>query len=66
MQLVVLGGDGVVGPLLQVTGQNGSELAGPAFSPDGSRLYVSSQRARGGDALHGLGITYEISGPFHT
>jgi hypothetical protein len=66
LQLVVLGADGIVGPLLQVTDQTGSELAGPAFSPDGSRLYVSSQRARGGDPLHGLGDTYEIRGPFHS
>jgi secreted PhoX family phosphatase len=44
---------------MQVLNQSGSELAGPAFSPDGSRLYVSSQR--GGT---GSGITYEIAGPF--
>lgn len=42
--------------LMQVTGQEGSELTGPAFSPDGRRLYVSSQR--GGSAK--TGITYEI------
>jgi secreted PhoX family phosphatase len=40
----------------------GSELAGVAFNPDGTKLYVSSQR--GVDATHG--ITYEISGPFRT
>ena len=50
--------DGVVAPLLRVVGQDGSELAGPAFDPTGRRLYVSSQR--GG----GSGITYEIRGPF--
>ena len=58
MQLVILGGDGSVSPFLQVVGQDGSELTGPAFSPDGSRLYLSSQR---GD---GFGITYEVRGPF--
>ena len=58
MQLVTLGSDGSVAPFLQVTGQDGSELTGPAFSPDGGRLYFSSQR--GG----GFGITYEVAGPF--
>lgn len=37
-----------------------SELTGPAFSPDGSRFYVSSQR--GTDGINGM--TFEISGPF--
>jgi hypothetical protein len=50
--------NGVVSPLLRVVGQSGSELAGPAFDPRGTRLYVSSQRGGGG------GITYEITGPF--
>jgi secreted PhoX family phosphatase len=58
MELVMLTPDGVVAPFLRVVGQNGSELAGPAFDPSGRRLYVSSQR--GG----GAGITYEIRGPF--
>ena len=58
MELVMLTPDGVVAPFLRVTGQAGSELAGPAFDPSGRRLYVSSQRGGGG------GITYEISGPF--
>jgi secreted PhoX family phosphatase len=58
MELVMLTPDGVVAPLLRVVGQDGSELAGPAFDPTGRRLYVSSQR--GG----GSGITYEINGPF--
>jgi secreted PhoX family phosphatase len=47
-------------PLLQITGQNSSELTGLAFDPSGTRLYVSSQRGTGSG-----GITYEISGPFH-
>lgn len=38
--------------------QAGSELTGPVFDPSGRRLYFSSQRA------DGLGITYEVSGPF--
>jgi len=53
----------VVGPLVQVVGQTDTELAGPAFSPRGDRLYFSSQRARGRANL-GAGITYEVTGPF--
>jgi secreted PhoX family phosphatase len=65
MQLVLLRPGEVVGPLLQVVDQEGSELCGPAFSPRGDRLYFSSQRALGiPEILHGLGITYEVSGPF--
>jgi secreted PhoX family phosphatase len=48
-----------VTPFLRVLGQDGSELTGPAFTPDGSRLYFSSQR--GGP---GRGLTYEVTGPF--
>jgi len=35
-----------------------SEVTGPAFNPDGTRLYFSSQRA------FGVGAIYEVSGPF--
>jgi uncharacterized protein len=61
-QIVALTTDGAVVPLLQVTGHTRTELTGPAFSPDGSRLYFSSQWAPqpGGHR----GITYEVSGPF--
>lgn len=62
MQLCVILRDRSVRPLLQVVGQDDSELTGPAFSPDGRRLYFSSQRgARRG---HGKGITYELRLPF--
>jgi uncharacterized protein len=61
-QIVTLTADGKVVPLLQVTGHTQSELAGPAFSPDGTRLYFSSQWApQPGGAR---GITYEVTGPF--
>jgi secreted PhoX family phosphatase len=60
MQLVLLGYDGSVSPFLQVIGQNGSEITGPAFSPAGDRVYFSSQR--GGPSRNG--ITYEVTGPF--
>ncbi len=58
MQIVVLGTDGSVSPVVEVNGQNDSEITGPAFSPDGSRLYFNSQRG------NGVGITYEVRGPF--
>jgi secreted PhoX family phosphatase len=59
-QLVLITPDGVVSPLLEMD-QTRSELCGPAFDPTGRRLYVSSQR---GPTQGGIGITYEISGPF--
>jgi secreted PhoX family phosphatase len=50
--------------IAQCTGHVGSEITGPCFSPDGQRLYFSSQR--GPTTPLGLvaGITYEVSGPF--
>ena len=51
--------------LLQITG-GGSELAGPAFTPDGSRLIFSNQRGPNLPALPGFpnlpgtGATYEL------
>lgn len=62
MQLVVVEADGRSAPLLQLRGQPGSELTGPAFSPDGRFLYVSSQRGPAADGHHG--VTYAIAGPF--
>ena len=50
-------------PIIEVAGHKGSEATGLAFSPDMSRLYFSSQRGwRNGQP--GLGITYEVKGPF--
>ena len=63
MQLVIVRPNGEVWPFLQVTGQAGSELAGAAFDPSGTRLYFSSQRGPTGT---GSGITYEVRGPFRT
>ncbi len=61
MQIVVLSA-GKVLPLLQLAGHDRSEITGPAFSPDGSRLYFSSQRGQTGRVEDGM--TFEISGPF--
>lgn len=61
MQIVVLT-SGKVLPLLQVVDHDRSEITGPAFSPDGSRLYFSSQRGKTGNSEDG--VTFEITGPF--
>ncbi|MFT5395873.1 MAG: secreted PhoX family phosphatase [Gammaproteobacteria bacterium] len=45
--------------LVDVHGQDRSEITGPAFSPDGKRLYFSSQRGKTGRDKDG--ITYEIT-----
>lgn len=62
MQIVIIPKKGNAYPLLQVIGHDQSEITGPAFSPDGSRLYFSSQRGKTGKSEDG--ITFEISGPF--
>lgn len=62
MQIVILTKHGEAFPLLQVVGQDRSEITGPAFSPDGTRLYFSSQRGSTGQSEDG--ITFEITGPF--
>lgn len=56
LQIVVRTPRGRLQPIVQVTGQPDSELTGPALTPDGRRLYFSSQR--------GPGTTYEVEGPF--
>jgi secreted PhoX family phosphatase len=63
LQLVLLAdrnGQRIAAPFLQLYGHDGSEITGPAFSPDGSRLYFSSQRGRD----RKKGMTFEVSGPF--
>lgn len=49
-----------IAPFMRIVGQDASEVTGPAFSPDGTRLYLSSQR--GTDNVNGH--TYEIAGSF--
>ncbi|MFP5327394.1 MAG: alkaline phosphatase PhoX [Acidimicrobiia bacterium] len=74
LNICILAG-GQVAPLLEIVGHDGSEITGPAFSPDGSRLYFSSQRGPS-DFSRPLeessrqsnfarpGVTYEVTGPF--
>ncbi|MFC8077913.1 alkaline phosphatase PhoX [Streptomyces sp. NPDC057307] len=64
LEICVITPDDVVASFLRVGGQSGSEITGPAFSPDGSRLYFSSQRGTSGSSSGG--ITYEVTGPFRT
>lgn len=59
MDIVAILPDGTLKQLVQVVGQDASEITGPAFDPSGTRLYFSSQRSPIG------GTTFEITGPFH-
>lgn len=81
MEVVLITPEGDVVPFLRIVepGHEGSEVTGPAFSPDGTRLYFSSQRGptpgtlteiagdRGlvGDSRNG-GVTWEVTGPFRS
>ncbi|MGR3935548.1 alkaline phosphatase PhoX [Streptomyces sp. BRA346] len=62
MEICIITPDDIVAPFLRISGQSGSEITGPAFSPDGKRLYFSSQRGTTGSSSGG--ITYEVTGPF--
>ena len=59
LQLVTLMLSGRVQPFLQLMGHEQSELTGLAFSPDGRRLYVSSQRGSTGHSSGGT--VFEVS-----
>ena len=61
LEIVVITPEGVVAPVVRLVGHDASEICGPAFSPDGSRLYFSSQRG-----TDGRGVTFEVAGPFRT
>ncbi|MFT5221816.1 MAG: secreted PhoX family phosphatase [Glaciecola sp.] len=68
LELVVIAADTrEVAPFLRLEGAQdaGSEITGPCFSPDGTRLYFSSQRGGApGSLAAGQGVTYEVTGPF--
>ncbi|MEV5830853.1 alkaline phosphatase PhoX [Spirillospora sp. NPDC052242] len=64
MEINIITPDGIVAPVLRVVGHDESEITGPAFSPDGSRLYFSSQRGESGFIGGTDGRTYEVTGPF--
>jgi secreted PhoX family phosphatase len=76
MELVIITPDGVVAPFAQIPeGHDGSEITGPCFNPDRTRLYFSSQRGPSPKGLDEIipgatqdakvgGITYEVTGPF--
>jgi len=60
LQIVVIDKQGDLYPIAQLQGHDQSEVTGIAFSPDGKRLYFSSQRGASGHSEDG--ITYEIMG----
>lgn len=65
MEIVAIASDGSLRPIVQVAGQESSEITGPAFDPTLQRLYFSSQRGEDGEnPLGQSGITYEVTGPF--
>jgi hypothetical protein len=61
-QLLLLANAGsrrIAAPFLQFAAHGVSEVAGVAFSPDGSRLFVSSKCG-----LDAEGVTFDVTGPF--
>ena len=60
MRVVVLGPDMVATPVVDFVGHRDSEICGPAFSPDGDRLYFSSQSGQAGTPDDGR--IYELMG----
>jgi hypothetical protein len=64
MQVIGIRPDDSTVLIAQATGHTGSEITGPTFSPDGQRLYFSSQRGPTTPLGLALGVTYEVSGPF--
>lgn len=66
MEINIITPDGFVAPIMRLDGHASSEITGPAFSPDGTRLYFSSQRGTSGESAGTGGITYEVTGPFRS
>ncbi|WP_341918837.1 alkaline phosphatase PhoX [Hydrocarboniphaga effusa] len=66
-QAVAIKADGSIAAMIQLVGHMGSEVTGPAFSPDGRFFYFSSQRGPGdGKGAGSAGITYAVEGPWFT
>jgi hypothetical protein len=78
MEVVIITADGAVAPFARIPeGHDGSEVTGPCFNPDRTRLYFSSQRGPSPKGLNEIipgatqdakvgGVTYEVTGPFRT
>lgn len=64
MQIVMVRPDLSLESIVQILGNDHSEITGPCFSPDGSRLYFSSQRGGVGPLGTPAGVTYEVTGDF--
>ncbi|MGQ0845099.1 MAG: alkaline phosphatase PhoX [Sporichthyaceae bacterium] len=62
-EICLLDPNDVASVFLRLKGHKKPELTGPAFSPDGTRLYFSSQRGK--TSKNRAGITFEVTGPFH-
>lgn len=63
MRLAIMFNNDPAKLLMQIT-RGGSEICGPAFTPDGSRLYFSSQRGPSGVSGTGAsGVIYEMTIP---
>ncbi|WP_101783104.1 alkaline phosphatase PhoX [Nonomuraea indica] len=62
MRIDVITPDRTITPFLALDGHDRSALKGPAFSPDGGRLYFSSQLGTAADPSGGH--TFEVAGPF--
>lgn len=66
-QAVALTRDERIFPIIELVGQEGSEVTGPAFSPDGRHFYFSSQRGPVANGATGFnGITYCVTGDWFT
>ncbi len=64
MRVVMVSPEGQLKVIAQFVGHARSEITGVAFSPEGSRLYFSSQRGETGRSADG--VTYEICGAFRS
>ncbi len=64
MEVVILSPEGEASPFLRMTApEDQSEVTGPTFSPDGSRLLVASYGSEDGTNPK-AGRLFEITGPF--